>query len=372
MPRIRIPITFGLALIIAGVVAVAPAAAQDDAYQAALEAGDLTLLVPEAFTEADMTTELSFEGALGPPEIDTPEAADARAALLRIIAEAGLTPDDVMTLNGFHGVDTSFTSFTATRIPGVAATEWFEPFYQVAMSRNYGDPGREVIEVGPKQVLRISSRGSDRSDLLYAQGEVLWVLSGDDDLGTAFLEGLATIDGPALQADPGAPADGDQVTVIGTPEDPLSQIPPEILGAETTTQTFPVSAVLDGVDMNDADAAAQANALRSLLDPVGGPDRATLISSQARTDDGGIVILGLHVDGADQAVFRQGFLDLYLGPELDSPVYEDDQLGGKAVTRVSQAARPTRTEAWVYGVGGTVWVLLGDDEYITALLRTMP
>jgi hypothetical protein len=372
MPRIRIPATLALVLIIGGVVPFAPAAAQDEAYQAALEAGDLTLLVPGPFTEAEMTTEMSFEAALGPPGIDTPEAADARAALLRIIAEAGLTPDDVMTLNGFHGVDASFTSFRATRIPGVAATEWFEPFYQVAMSRNYGDPGREVIEVGPKQVLRISSRGSDRSDLLYAQGEVLWVLSGDDDLGTSFLEGLATIEGPALQADLGAPADGEPVAVIGTPEDPLSQIPPDILGAATTTQTFPVSAALDGVDRNDAEAVALADRFRALLDSVGGVERATLISGQARADDGGIVILGLHVDGADQAAFRQGFLDLFLGPELDSPVYEDEQLGGKAVTRVSQEALPMNTEAWVYGVGGTVWVLRGQDEYITALLRTMP
>lgn len=198
---------------------------------------------------------------------------------------------------------------------------------------------------------------------------MLWVLSGDDDLGTAFLAELASIDGPALSVDP---ADAGPVEVIGTAEDPLSQIPQAINGATTETRSFPVSAILEGVDPSDSNAVADADRLRALLTSVGGVDRATIISSQARADDGGIVILGLNVDGADHAAFRDGFLDLFVLRELEEPLSEETQLAGKAVTRVSDARALSGTEAWVYGIGETVWVLRGQDEYLVALLRTMP
>jgi hypothetical protein len=229
-----------------------------------------------------------------------------------------------------------------------------------------------MIEVGPKQVLRISDRGSDRSDLYYAQGEILWGFSGDDDLGIAFLDGLSTIEGPALLVDPGALVDGQAVAVIGTADDPLSQIPSEILGTDITTQTFPVSAVLEGVDPDDAEAVAMADSLRALLDGVGGVDATTIISSQAVADDGGISILGLNVAGADHNAFSDGFLDLFLLSEYDDPQFEETQLGGKTVVRVSEAASVASRVAYVYGIGGTVWILRGQDEYITALLRTLP
>jgi len=361
-----------LAIALGAVATVAPAAAQDDAYQAALESGDLASLIPDAFADTELMSGLTFEGSLVPAEMDTPDAAEARAELLTILEGAGLTLADVQTVSGFTGDGQAFTSFNATRVPGVEAADWFEPYYRIALFRNYGDPVRDMIEVGPKQVLRISGRGSNRSDLFYAQGEILWGFSGDDDLAIEFLEGLPTIEGPALLLDPGALVDGEPVAVIGTADDPLSQIPAEILGTETTTQTFPATAVFEGVDPDDADAVAAADGFRALLEGVGGIDAATIISSQAVAEDGGISIVGLYVAGADHAAFSEGFLDLFLLSEYDEPQFEETQLGGKTVVRVSEADSLAPQVAYVYGVGGTVWILLGQDEYITALLRTMP
>jgi hypothetical protein len=133
-----------------------------------------------------------------------------------------------------------------------------------------------------------------------------------------------------------------------------------------------VSAVLEGVDPNDAEDVADADSLRALLDGVGGVDATTIISSQAFSDDGGISILGLNVAGADHAAFSDGFLDLFLLSEYDDPQLEETQLGGKNVVRVSDVGSMVSSVAYVYGVGGTVWVLRGQDEYVTALLRTMP
>jgi hypothetical protein len=365
--------TVALTVVLGIVLYAVPAAAQDRVYESALESGDLTTLIPEPFADAEMMSGMDFEAALGPPQVDTPDGAAARAELLGIIEAAGLAPADAMTISGFTGDAQAFMSFGASRIPGVAAADWFELLYRLSTYRSYMEPVREIITVGPKQVLRISDRGSDRSDLLYAQGEILWQFSGDDELGVTFLEGLATIDGPALLADPGALVDGEPVAVIGTADDPLSQVPPDIRGAATTTQTFPVAAVFEGVDPSDADDVETAEALRALLDGVGGVDRATIISSQAIGDDGdGISILGLNVDGADQATFADGFVDLFLLSEFDDPEREETQLGGKAVVRVSEADSGFGQTAYVYGVGGTAWILRGQDEYIAALLRTMP
>lgn len=372
MPRIRRLTAIVLAVVLGTWLLIVPAAAQDDAYQAALETGDLATLIPDAFAEAEMMSGLTFEGGLGPAQMDTSDGTEARAELLDIVEGAGLTLADVQTVSGFTGDDQAFTSFSATRIPGVDAADWFELSYRIAQSRSYADPVRDMIEVGPKQVLRISDRGSDRSDLFYAQGEILWGFSGDDGLGMAFLDGLPTIEGPALLVDPGALVDGQPVAVIGTADDPLSQIPPEILGTATTTQTFPVAAVFEGVDPDDADAIAMADSFRALLESVGGVDDATIISSQAVSDDGGISILGLSVAGADHAAFSDGFLDLFVLSEYDDPQFEESQLGGKTVVRLSDAGSLVSRVAYVYGVGGTVWVLRGQDEYITALLRTMP
>jgi hypothetical protein len=319
-----------------------------------------------------MMSGMSFEGSLGPPQIDTPDAAAARAELLATIDEVGLTLADVQTLTGLAGDEQAVVSFTATRIPGVDAADWFEPYFRVYTYRSFRDPVRHLIEVGPKQVLRISDRGSNRSDLFYAQGEILWSFSGDDDLGIEFLEGLPTIEGPALLVDPGALVDGEPVAVIGTADDPLSQIPPEILGTATTTQTFPLAAVFENIDPNDAEAVAIAEGLRALIDGVGDIDRAIIISSQAVSDDGGISILGLNIPEADHAAFSDGYLDLFLLSEYDAPQFEETQLGGKTVVRVSEAASLISRVGHVYGVGGTVWILRGQDEYVTALLRTMP
>jgi hypothetical protein len=373
MRRHRIVSTIALAAAIGGISTVVPAAGQDSAYLTALESGDLSALVPEAFADAEIIAGIPFDASLSPPQVDTPDAAAARQELLTMISEAGLTPADVTTLGGFFGDDTTLASFGATRIPGVPAGDWFESLYRVSMFRNYADPIREIVAVGPKQVLRIADRGSNRSDLLYAQGEVLWTLSGDDALGLAFIEALETIEGPALQADPGAPREGETVVVIGTPDDPLSQIPAEINGAATTTQTILASTVFDNVDPGNEEAVALANGFRALLDAVGGVDRATIVSSQARGADGdGIIILGLNVDGADQRDFRDGFVDLFLLSQLDEPQFEETQLGGKRVTRISEAGSLSGDVAYVYGVGETVWILRGQDQYITALLRTMP
>ena len=49
------------------------------------------------------------------------------------------------------------------------------------------------------------------------------------------------------------------------------------------------------------------------------------------------------------------------------------QLGGKDVLRVTDAEGSMfAPPAYVYGVGETVWILRGDDEYLDALLATMP
>jgi hypothetical protein len=362
-----------LAVVLIGVVALAvPTAGQSEAYDAALESGDLTTLIPEAFADAEMMSGMTFEAILGPAQLDSPDGAAAREELMSILAAAAVRPEDAQAITGFTGDAQAFVTFSATRLPGVAAGDWFEPFYRVTMLRRYADPFRELVPVGSKQVLRIADRGSDRSDLLYAQGEILWELVGDDDLGAVFLEGLETIEGPALLVDPGALVDGEPVPVIGTVDDPLSQIPAEINGATISTQTFPVATVLEGVDPANPEAVSQADRLRALLEGVGGPDRATIISSQGRADDGGIIIIGLHVDGAEWGAFRDGFVDLFLLSEVDEPQFEETQLGGKPVTRISEAGRPAAAVAYVYGVGETAWILRGQDEYITALLRTMP
>lgn len=372
MRRIHPVLASALAVILGVVLYVVPASAQGGDYEAALASGDLATLIPEPFADADMMSGRTFESTLGPPQVDTPDAATAREALTAIVETAGLTLADAATITGFLGDEQAAISFVASHIPGVAAADWFEPFYRVSLSRNYSDPVREIVPIGSKQVLRISDRASDRSDLLYAQGEILWQLSGDDDLGAGFLEGLETIDGPSLLADPGALVDGEPVAVIGTAEDPLSQIPSQIRGSDTTTQTFPVATVLDGIDpSNEADFLA-ADALRSLLDGVGGVDRATLISGQAIADDGGISILGLHVAGADQADFADGFIDLFVLSQFDDPQVEQTQLGGKDVARVSDAGSLRSQPMFAYGVGETIWILGGQEEYITALLRTMP
>ncbi len=369
MRRIHPLIARALAVILGVILTVVPASAQAGDYEAALGSGDLAALIPEPFADAEMMSGRTFESTLGPPQVDTPEAAAAREALSAIVEAAGLTLADATSIAGFSAEEQASTSFNAFRIPGVAAAHWFEPFYQVSLFRNYSDPFREIVPIGSKQVLRISDRASDRSDLLYAQGEILWQLSGDDELGARFLEALETIDGPALSTDPGALVDGEPVAVIGTAEDPLSQIPARIRAADTTTQTFPVAAVLDAIDPSNEEDVQAADALRSLLDGVGGIDRATLISGQAIADDGGISILGLHVDGADEADFADGFIDLFLLSEFDDPQIEQTQLGGKDVARVTEAGSQPM---FAYGVGGTIWILGGQEEYITALLRTMP
>ena len=372
MRRIRRLTAITLAVVLGASLFVVPAAAQDDAYEAALESGDLASLIPDAFADAEMMSGMTFEGSLGPAQIDASDGAEARDELESTIEGAGLTLADVQTVSGSTGDEQAVTSFSATRIPGVDAADWFGLFYRIAQFRNYADPVRDVIEVGPKQVLRISDRGSNRSDLFYAQGEILWGFSGDDDLGAEFLEGLSTVDGPVSLVDPGALVDGQRVAVIGSADDPLSQIPSEILGTATTTQTFPVTAVFEGVDPNDAEAVAMADSFRALVESAGGIDRATIISSQAVADDGGIAILGLNVDGADQADFSAGFVELFLLSEYDDPQLEETQRGGKTVVRVSDAGSLASRVAYVYGVGGTAWILRGQDEYFTALLKTMP
>ncbi len=68
----------------------------------------------------------------------------------------------------------------------------------------------------------------------------------------------------------------------------------------------------------------------------------------------------------------EGVVELFLLSEFDDPAFEETQLGGKAVVRVSDAASQYSQPDYVYGVGETVWVLSGQDRYIAALLRTMP
>jgi hypothetical protein len=366
----RILTTSALALVVGGAVAN-PTLAQDDAYAAALQSGDLSVLIPEPFADAEIAGGMPFDVMLLMP-VNDEQTAD-RDALQAILTQAGVAPSDVASLTAFVVRDNEVMSFGATRIPGVQAVAWFEPYYGLTMANSFREPTRELIPVGDKQVLRIADRQSERTELAHPQGEVLWVLTGDGALRTSFLEGLQTIAGPPLSVDPGAPAGGEPVAVIGTPDDPLSQIPAEINGAASEVQTFPVAAVLDGVDANNPDAVSMADGLRALLDSVGGADRATIISGMARGADGdGVQILGLNVDGGDQASFRDGFIQIFLLPELEEPVFEESQLGGKAVTRLSDTSRLAGTQAWIYGVGETVWVLRGQDEYIAALLRTMP
>jgi hypothetical protein len=127
--------------------------------------------------------------------------------------------------------------------------------------------------------------------------------------------------------------------------------------------------VFEGIDPDDAEAVTMADSFRALLEGAGGIDRATIISSQAVSDDGGISILGLNVAGADHSAFADGFVDLFLLSAYDDPQLEEAQLGGKTAIRVSEADSLALRVAYVYRVGGTAWILRGQDEYVTTLLR---
>jgi hypothetical protein len=369
MHRIRSVTALVLVLALGQALFVVPAAAQDDAYQAALESGNLALLVPSQFAEVDIEPGRgSF--VLPPFKIDSDSEA-AVAELEAIMEAAGTTRDDVIGVGSAMGVDSPIT-FSATRVPGIAAVDWFELVYRAFRYRNLRDSFRETDSVGPKQVLRFTDRDRDRSRTFYAQGEILWELSGDEGAVMQFLEGLTTIDGPALSADPEGLVDGEPVVLIGTADDPLSQIPPEIRGAATETQTIPLATALEGIDQANAEDVEAAERIRAMLDGVGGIDRANFIIVQAAGEDGGVSGTGLNVDGADVTGLVDGFIDLFVGTRYDSIERTEEQLGGKSVTRIAEADTRLTQPTWVYAVGETVWMLQGQDEYVAALLRTMP
>ena len=58
---------------------------------------------------------------------------------------------------------------------------------------------------------------------------------------------------------------------------------------------------------------------------------------------------------------------------MAAPEAEAYQLGGKDVLRVTDAEGSMFSQpAYVYGVGETVWILRGQDEFLEALLETVP
>jgi protein involved in polysaccharide export with SLBB domain len=110
-----------------------------------------------------------------------------------------------------------------------------------------------------------------------------------------------------------------------------------------------------------------------LADAGSSLEQAEIIAGSAVSDGGGISIVGLHVDGADHSAFVEIAIALVLRNEFDSPESEAYQLGGKDVLRVTDAEGSAFSQpAYVYGVGETVWILFGQDEYMDALLATMP
>ena len=371
MGSARTTLGIGLGIALALAVAAGPAAAQDDGYEAALASGDLASLIPDTVAEAELIPGASFESLLGPSGI-TPAIDAAREELEAAVDAVGLTLADVQAVNGFGGDGENFTGFGAIRIPGTQASDWFESYYRALEDRNYADPARSLVEVGPKQVLRISERDGSRPMLAYAQGEILWIMRSDGDIASTFLDGLATIDGPALSTDPFAPTGDEPLAIIGVVDDPLSQIPDELLGLETQSQEIPFAVILESIDSADPQTAELADQLVAVLEGVGGVDAAVLITSQAIGPAGGVGISGLHVDGADHTVFADAFVDALTLTEFDDPLREDVTLGGKDVVRISDRGDAFSQPAWVYGVGGTVWILRGQDEFAAALLATMP
>lgn len=367
MRHVRALIAMATILCLGAVSAIAPAAAQED-YEAALASGSLESLLPANVEATDVEARnINRIFNRSPAGRESEEA--ARAELLEIVAAAGIAEADTQEISGILEDGEIYSFFNASRIPGVAAVDWFEPLYVLAIDNSLREPVRDIVEVGPKQVLQIRNRGSDRSVLAFAQGEVLWIIRGDSTQGLDFLGALQSVEGPALSTDPLALVDGEPVATIGSADDPLSQIPETIMGTAMETQTFPVAALFEQVDPDDAEAVAQAEAMRSMLEAAGGIDKTTLISSLAV--DGGVSVVGMYVEGADHSDFADGFLEVFL-TGFEEPEVTEEQLGGKAVLRASDGGSLFSQAAYVYGVGGTVWMLRGDDEYIAALLRTMP
>ena len=369
MRHVRTLVAIATIVCLGAVSAIAPAAAQED-YEAALASGNLESLLPADFDAIDVESR-NINRIFNPTPAGRESEEAARAELLEIVEATGVAQADTQEIGGILQDGDTLSFFTARRIPGVAAVDWFEPLYVMAIDNSIREPVRDIVEIGPKQVLRITNRGSDRSVLAYAQGEVLWIIRGDSTLGLDFLGAVESVEGPALSTDPLALVDGEPAATIGTADDPLSQIPETIMGAATETQTFPMAALFEQVDPDDAEAVAQADAIRSVVEAAGGIDKATFITSLAVDEDGGVSVVGIHVEGADLSDVDDVFIEVLLS-DFDEPEVTEEQLGGKTVLRVSDAESVFAQPAYVYGVGGTVWVLRGDDEYIAALLRTMP
>jgi hypothetical protein len=187
-------------------------------------------------------------------------------------------------------------------------------------------------------------------------------------LGIAIL--AVAVGAPAVAQDESPAPDASTVTSEG---DLASLLPVEVRGLPMEPATFAGSAIIETADMDDPGQAQDVADFRALLDGLGADlDQVTLVSASAFDDQGGVIAFGMQVAGVEASSFSEPWARLYMGGEYEEPQFETVELGGKPVLSVTDAASSFKPPAYAYASGDVVWLLLGDEADIIAVLEALP
>ena len=175
---------------------------------------------------------------------------------------------------------------------------------------------------------------------------------------------------PALAQDESPEPDA---AVVAADGDLASQLPAEVRGLPLEPQTFSGSAILENADMSDPEQAQDVADFQALLDGLGvGLDDVTLVSASAFDEQGGVLAFGMQVAGSDADSFVEPWALLYSSGEYEDPQLEETELGGTPVSSITDAASDYAPPSYAYASGDVVWLLLGDEADIIAVLEALP
>jgi hypothetical protein len=175
---------------------------------------------------------------------------------------------------------------------------------------------------------------------------------------------------PAMAQDESPAPDA---TTVSTDGDLASRLPAEVRGLPLEPVTLDGSALVEGADMSDPDQAQDVADFQAMLDGFGvGLDEVTVVSASAFDDQGGVIAIGMQVAGIDADSLLQPWALLYASEEYEDPQFEETELEGTPVTMISDAASSFAPPFYALAGGDAVWLLLGDEPDVIAVLEALP
>lgn len=161
--------------------------------------------------------------------------------------------------------------------------------------------------------------------------------------------------------------------VVATDGDLASQLPAEVRGLPLEPTTFSGTAIVDSADMSDPEQAQDVADFEALLDGLGvSLDEVTLVSASAFDEQGGVIAFGMQAADVDADSFLEPWALLYSSAEYEDPQLEETELGGTPVSSITDAASIFAEPLYAYARGDVVWLLLGDEADIIAVLEALP